>query len=90
MVDKFGMVDKLLVMLDQLSVSGAKNVIALSQALQMANTLRKGLKEEDEAKKKIIDGLKMQLEEKNRPEATEDGLEVVGGQHYEIDLSGKS
>lgn len=90
MIDKFEMIDQVLVLLDGLSVSGAKNVIVLSNVFQMLNTLKKGLRDETDANQKVIEMLKRQLEEGTGLEVPGDDTEVVGGQHFELDFKGDS
>ena len=73
MIDKFGMVDHVIRSLNEITVSGSKNVVLLSDAFQMLFALQKGLKEEDSAKNKIIEELKEQLKRANEEKDGEDG-----------------
>ena len=61
LLDKFGMVDHVIRALNEITVSGSKNVVLLSDAFQMLFALQKGLKEEDNAKNKTIETLKEEL-----------------------------
>ena len=60
-LDKHGMVDHVIRALNEITVSGSKNVVLLSDTFQMLFALQKGLKEEDNAKNKTIETLKEQL-----------------------------
>ena len=60
-IDKHGMVDHVIRALNEITVSGSKNVVLLSDAFQMLFALQKGLKEEDNAKNKTIETLKEEL-----------------------------
>ena len=88
-LNKHEMVEGILQLLDSITVSGQKNVNALSQAFQMLYALRKGLKDEDEAKNQTIEMLKEQLKRATEPKP-EDGEDVVGGEHYELKFGGKN
>lgn len=61
LLDKHGMVDRVIKALNGVSVSGSKSVVLLSDAFQMLFALQKGLKEEDNAKNKTIETLKEEL-----------------------------
>lgn len=61
MIDKFGMVDHVIRSLNEITVSGSKNVVLMAEAFQMLFALQKGLKAEDSAKNKTIETLKEQL-----------------------------
>lgn len=61
MIDKFGMIDHVIRSLNEITVSGSKNVVLMAEAFQMLFALQKGLKEEDGAKNKTIETLKEQL-----------------------------
>ena len=88
MDNKYGFLAKILELLNGISVSGYKSVLSLSEVFKMLNTLKQGLAEEDAAKTKIIDGLKATIRELQTPDS-EAGGDVVGGEHYDIDFSGK-
>ena len=60
-LDKFGMVDHVIRALNEITVSGSKNVVLLSDTFQMLFALQKGLKEEDNAKNKTFETLKEEL-----------------------------
>ena len=60
-LDKHGMVDHVIRALNEITVSGSKNVVLLSDTFQMLFALQKGLKEEDNAKNKTIETLKEEL-----------------------------
>lgn len=60
-LDKYGMIDHVIRALNEITVSGSKNVVLMSDAFQMLFALQKGLKEEDNAKNKTIETLKEQL-----------------------------
>lgn len=83
--DKYDMLEGVLKLLEQVSVSGQKNVTALSSAFQIIIALQKGLKAEDASKDKIIETLKEQL--KRATEPPEDG-ETIGGEHYDLKFGG--
>lgn len=83
--NKHEMLENVITCLNGVAVSGEKSVNLLSQAFQMLYCLRKGLKEEDEAKNKTIDLLKEQLRRATEPD---DGGEVLGGQHYDLKFGG--
>ena len=68
-LDKHGMVDHVIRALNEITVSGSKNVVLLSDTFQMLFALQKGLKEEDNAKNKTIETLKEELKR-----ATEGGV----------------
>lgn len=83
-LNKHDMVENVLSLLDGMTVTGQKNVVLLSTAFQMLTALQKGLKDEDNAKNKIIESLKEQLKRINEPEP---GGDVVGGEYYEFDFT---
>lgn len=85
--DKHDIVEGVIGLLDGITVSGAENVNRLSQTFQMLYALRKGLKDEDGAKDKIIELLKVQLKRATEPHP-QDEEEVVGGEHYDLKFGG--
>ena len=84
---KYDMIDKVIVLLNSVSVEGAKNVIAMSNVFQMLSTVKKGLKDEDEAKNRTIELLKEQLKRATEPVKEDDG-EIIGGEHYDLKFGG--
>lgn len=72
-MNKHEMVENILKLLDNMTVTGSKNVIILCEAFQILFALQKGLKEEDNAKNKIIEELKEQLKRANEERDGEDG-----------------
>ena len=86
-LNKHEMVEHILKALDGITISGAKNVVLLNEALQMLFALQKGLKDEDNAKNKTIELLKEQLKRATEPQV-EDGGDVVGGEHYDLNFGG--
>ena len=75
-LDKYGMVEHILHALNEITISGSKNVVLMSDAFQMLFALQKGLKEEDNAKNKTIETLKEQLKranEKTEKDGAKDG-----------------
>lgn len=60
-IDKYGMIDHVIRSLNEIPVSGSKNVVLMAEAFQMLFALQKGLKDEDNAKNKTIETLKEQL-----------------------------
>ena len=60
-IDKFGMIDYVVRALNGITVSGSENVVLMAEAFQMLFAMKKGLKEEDNAKNKTIETLKEQL-----------------------------
>lgn len=71
-MNKHEMIENVLKLLDGMTVTGSKNVILLSEAFQILFALQKGLKDEDNAKTKIIEELKEQLKRAN--EIEKDGV----------------
>ena len=67
-MNKHEMLENILKLLDNMTVTGSKNVIILCEAFQILFALQKGLKEEDNAKNKIIEELKEQLKRANEIE----------------------
>ena len=86
-MNKHEVVEKIIVLLDSVTVSGSKNVVALCTAFQMLYALQQGLKDEDKAKNRTIDLLKEQLRNATTPH-TEPGGDVVGGEHYDLNFGG--
>lgn len=82
---KYDMIDKAIVLLNSVSVEGAKNVLALSNVFQILSTIKKGLKDEDNAKNKTVEILKEQLKRANEPDA---GDEIIGGEHIDLKFGG--
>lgn len=78
----------IITMLDGLTVTGQRNITLLGSVFQMLTALQKGLKEEDEAKNKIIETLKEQLKRATTPEPDEPGGDVVGGEQYNFNFGG--
>ena len=64
-MNKHEMLENILKLLDNMTVTGSQNVILLCEAFQILFALQKGLKEEDNAKNKIIEELKEQLKRAN-------------------------
>lgn len=83
MFDKFQMMEGILQLLDSVSVKGAKDVLTMGEVFKMISALQKGLKNDDEAKKKQIDGLTETIRKLQQPQV-EEGGDVVGGEHYDI------
>ena len=65
-MNKHEMLENILKLLDGMTVTGSKNVILLSEAFQILFALQKGLKDEDNAKNKIIEELKEQLKRQEK------------------------
>ena len=84
---KHEMLEGVIERLDALTITGAKNVVLLCDALQMLYALQKGLKNEDKAKETTIEILKEQLKRATTPEV-EPGGDVVGGQHIDLKFGG--
>lgn len=86
--DKYDMIEAVQKLLDSISVTGQKSVVALSSAFQIVSALQKGLKAEEESKNKIIETLKEQLKQATEPHPPEDGGDVIGGEHYDLKFGG--
>lgn len=84
---KYEMLNKVLILLDSVSVQGAKSVLALSNVFQMLSALQKGLKDEDSAKNQTIEILKEQLKHATEP-VNENCEKIVGGEHYDLNYGG--
>ena len=83
------MIDKSIQLADGISVSGAKNVLFLSELIQVLVALKKGLADDEKAKNETIECLKSQLKHvTEKPQVNEEGDEVVGGQHYDFHFGG--
>ena len=82
---KYDMIDKVIVLLNSVSVEGAKNVLAMSNVFQILSTMKKGLKDEDNAKNNTIELLKEQLKRANEPDS---GGEIIGGEHIDLKFGG--
>lgn len=65
-MNKHEMLENVLKLLDGMTVTGSKNVILLCEAFQIIFALQKGLKDEDNAKNKIIEELKEQLKRQEK------------------------
>ena len=65
-MNKHEMLENVLKLLDGMTVTGSKNVILLCEAFQILFALQKGLKDEDNAKNKIIEELKEQLKRQEK------------------------
>ena len=89
MIDKFELISKVIGLLDNIHVSGVKDVLSLAEVFQMLNTLQKGLKDEDNARNQVIESLKKQLKRATEPQP-EDGGDIVGGEHYKFHFGGDS
>ena len=61
MTDKHEMVETIIKYMNEINVSGSKNVVLLSESFQMLFALQKGLKDEDKSNAKKIEILKEQL-----------------------------
>lgn len=85
--NKYEMLHGVVNLLDELSISGQKNITIVSNVFQILTALQKGLKDEDEAKNKKIEILKEQLKRATTPEP-EEGGDVVGGEHYDFKFGG--
>lgn len=81
------MVDEITELLNEVSVSGVKSVVSLANAFSMLSGLKGGIKEEAKAKNKTIELLKEQLKRATEPNP-EDGGDVVGGEHYDLNYGG--
>lgn len=86
MFDKYQMMEGIINLLNTISVTGAQNVLTLGEVFKMLSALRKGLKEEEQAKKKQIDNLTETIKKLQQPQIEENG-DVVGGEHYDIKFS---
>lgn len=84
-LNKHEMLESMKVLLSTVTVKGEESVNALSQAFQMIYALQKGLKDEDQAKNRIIETLKEQLKRATEPA---DGENVTGGEQYNFDFGG--
>lgn len=84
-LNKHEMLESVKVLLSTVTVKGEESVNALSQAFQMIYALQRGLKDEDNAKNKIIETLKEQLK---RATGQADGGDVTGGEQYNFDFGG--
>ena len=84
-MNKYEVVDRIIVTLNRVSVTGAKNVLALGNVFQMLSVLKDGMKEEEDSKNRIIESLKTQLKHATEPD--KDG-EVIGGEHYDFNFGG--
>ena len=80
---KFDMIDKIIMLLNSVSIEGAKNVLAMSNVFQMLSTVKKGLQDEDNAKNRTIELLKEQLKRATEP-VNDDAGEVIGGEHIDL------
>ena len=89
MMDKFALIDSLIKQVDALvDARGVSKCATIIEIVQKLDALRKGLSDEDKAHLEQVRLLEDQLERLTRPpEATPDG-EVLGGEHYEINLTG--
>lgn len=85
--NKHDMVKSIIKLLNSLTVSGSKDVVLLAEVFQMLFALQKGLKNEDEAKAETIKLLKEQLAKATEPHP-EEGGDVVGGEHYDLNFGG--
>lgn len=86
MLDKFQMMESILQLLDTISVKGAKDVLTMGEVFKMLSALQNGIKNEDETKKKQIDGLTETIRKLQQPQI-DDGGDVVGGEHYDINFN---
>ena len=85
--NKHDIVQGVLDLLGNMTVKGLDNITIIASVIQMLKALQKGLKDEDQAKNKIIETLKEQLKRATEPE-TEPGGDVVGGEHYDFHFGG--
>lgn len=85
MFNKYEFLNAIVKILNGVSVSGATNVMYLGESFKMLTTLKKGLEDEDKAKNHTIETLKETIKRLETPHA-EEGQEIIGGQHYEIDF----
>lgn len=65
-MNKYEMIDNALKRLDSLTITGSKNVVLLSEVFQILIALQKDMKDEDNAKNKIIEELKEQLKRQEK------------------------
>lgn len=86
-LNKHEMLKSIKTLLSAVTVKGEESVNALSQAFQMIYALQKGLKDEDQAKNKIIETLKEQLKRATE-HIPEDGEVKTGGEQYNFDFGG--
>jgi hypothetical protein len=86
-LNKHEMLESVKVLLSSVTVKGEESVNALSQAFQMIYALQRGLKDEDNAKNKIIETLKEQLRRATE-HIPEDGEVKTGGEQYNFDFGG--
>ena len=79
------MVDEIIKRLNDVSVYGIRSVVSLANVFSMLSGLKNGIAEESKANAKKIEILKKQIDSLNEPQ-TEDGGDVVGGDHYELNF----
>ena len=78
------MVDEIIKRLNEVSVSGIRNVVSLANAFSMLNGLKNGIAEESKANSKKIELLKEQINRLTKPHIDEEGGDIIGGEHYDL------
>ena len=89
-MDKYQMLDGIIVLLDQLAdAKGVARCALMVELVKRADALKKGLHAEEDAHNKRIDMLKAQIKNLTEPPPLQDGEIREGGQTYTIDLTPK-
>ena len=84
MIDKFQLLDSIIVQLDALAdARGVTRCATIVELVQKVTALRKGLADEDKAHAQTVEILEQQIKRLTEPNP-EEGEEVIGGQTYVI------
>lgn len=90
-MDKYQMIDEIVVFLDRLAdTRGIERCALLIDLIKRLDALKKGLKDEDDAHNARIELLKAQIKNLTEPKPLEDGEIREGGETYTIDLMPKA
>lgn len=86
-MDKFQMLDEIIVLVDKLADSrGVERCSIIVDIINRLGALKKGMKNEDSVHNQHVEMLKAQLKNMNEPPTVKDGEIVQGGQTYHIDF----
>lgn len=89
-MDKYQMMDGIIILLDRLAdARGMERCTLLVEIVKRADALKKGMREEDDAKAERIGLLNEQIMNLRTPRPLKDGEIREGGETYTVDMEPK-
>lgn len=87
-MDKYQMIDGIIVLLDRVAdARGIERCTLLAEIVNRADALKKGMRQEEDAKIKEIELLRKQIRDLTTPRPLKDGEIREGGETIQIDLT---